>query len=76
MNEFQQALDKETKQAYKDLVVDSLRGSEFLQAIHKAYQDKWNALPWYKKKYKRLQGWIYWKRRAVGEWIAGDKFSE
>lgn len=75
MNEFQKALEVELKQAYEDRVADQVRELPWLEAYRKIQQDQWNALPWYTKRYKRLQGWIYWTRRSVGEWIAGEKFS-
>lgn len=79
MNEkksFFEVADSIIQEAYHEQVVaqQKFMKSPLMQAMIKDTQDKWNALPWYKKKYKRLQGWIYWKRRTVGEWIAGDKF--
>jgi hypothetical protein len=75
MTEFQRALETEMKQAYKDRIANQVRGGEIMQALNKIYQEKWNALPWYTKKWKRFKGWVYWTRRSVGEWIAGEKFS-
>lgn len=68
---FMQAMNAEMQQIYKDRLADQVRGNSIMQALNKAYQDRWNALPWHVKKYKRLQGWIYWKRRKIGFWIAG-----
>jgi hypothetical protein len=75
MSEFSEALEAEMKQVYKDIVADQIRNGPMMKALNKAYQDKWNALPWYTKRYKRFKGWIYWTRHSVGEWIAGEKFS-
>jgi hypothetical protein len=75
VNEFQKALSIEMEQVYKDKLADQIRGGEIMEALNKIYQEKWNALPWYTKKWKRLQGWVYWTRRSVGEWVAGEKFN-
>jgi hypothetical protein len=72
---FSQAMDAEMQQVYKDRLADQIRGNSIMQALNKAYQEKWNALPWYTKRYRRFKGWVYWKRRAVGEFIAGERFS-
>lgn len=66
-------VDSIIREVYEPVVKEQ---AKLAQSLNKIFQEKWNALPWYTKRWKRFQGWVYWKRRTVGFWIAGESPDE
>ena len=66
------ALDEEMKQAYQDLLKDQLRPNAIVELMCKQAQDRWNALPWHKKKWHLFKAAVWDYRKTIGFWIAGE----